>query len=182
MRRSAAPTAAPGPSGLRSRRRGTSRRADWSRIPWCRIRISSVAFCCALAWLAPATKAIAASARIDRLKADFIASLPMQPVRLRMLFILNVSRDELWSVVRWVRRRNASTSSTGEKRALRGPVRRKQIDGKFSDQVARPPDALHCGNVPLQPRASISGIQWAGVIAINRAARHRQARHRSAGA
>src|SRR3954469_10578861 len=33
-------------------------------------------FCCALTWLAPATKAIVASARIDRLKADFIASLP----------------------------------------------------------------------------------------------------------
>jgi hypothetical protein len=32
-----------------------------------------------LAWLAPATSAIAASARIDRLKADFIASLPKQP-------------------------------------------------------------------------------------------------------
>src|ERR1700716_3452223 len=36
-------------------------------------------FCCALAWLAPATTTIAASARIDRLNADFIASLPMQP-------------------------------------------------------------------------------------------------------
>src|SRR4051812_27539327 len=38
-------------------------------------------FCCALAWLAPATTTIAASARIDRLKADFIASLPMQGSR-----------------------------------------------------------------------------------------------------
>src|SRR5206468_2300964 len=35
--------------------------------------------CCALAWLAPATTKIAASATIDRFKADFIASLPMQP-------------------------------------------------------------------------------------------------------
>src|SRR4029079_471929 len=36
-------------------------------------------FCCAFAWLTPATTRMAASARIDRLKADFIASLPMQP-------------------------------------------------------------------------------------------------------
>src|SRR5437899_5620817 len=36
-------------------------------------------FCWALAWLAPATTRIAVSARIDRSKADFIASLPMQP-------------------------------------------------------------------------------------------------------
>src|SRR5215212_6659157 len=36
-------------------------------------------FCCALAWPAPAITRIAASARMDRLKADFIASLPMQP-------------------------------------------------------------------------------------------------------
>src|ERR1700694_3181228 len=33
--------AAPGPSGLRFHRRGTNRRADGSRIPWCRTRISS---------------------------------------------------------------------------------------------------------------------------------------------
>src|SRR4051794_7748717 len=37
------------------------------------------AVCCALASLAPASTTIAASARIDRLKADFIASLPLQP-------------------------------------------------------------------------------------------------------
>src|SRR5215212_11325542 len=43
--------------------------------------------CCALAWLAPASTTIAASARIDRLKADFIASLPLQPCgRLCYLF------------------------------------------------------------------------------------------------
>src|SRR5882672_10087460 len=36
--------AAQGPSGLRFRRRGTSRRAGGSRIPWCRTRISSAAF------------------------------------------------------------------------------------------------------------------------------------------
>jgi len=41
--------------------------------------------CCALAWLAPATTTIAASARIDRLKADFIASLPYAANRLRMI-------------------------------------------------------------------------------------------------
>src|SRR3978361_1230218 len=45
------------------------------------------AFCCALAGLAAATMAIAASARIDRLRADFIASLPMQPGGLRLLFV-----------------------------------------------------------------------------------------------
>jgi hypothetical protein len=34
---------------------------------------------------------MAAQARTDRLNADFIASLPMrQPMRLRLLFILNV--------------------------------------------------------------------------------------------
>src|ERR1700694_4226852 len=41
-------------------------------------------FCCALAWLAPATMTIAASARMDRLKADFIASLPYAAKRLRV--------------------------------------------------------------------------------------------------
>src|SRR5215212_1160979 len=41
-------------------------------------------FCCALAWLTPATTRMAASARTDRLKADFIASLPMQPGGLRL--------------------------------------------------------------------------------------------------
>src|SRR5882757_5244766 len=46
-------------------------------------------FCCALAWLAPATSAMAASARIDRLKANFIASLPCAAWRLRLLLILN---------------------------------------------------------------------------------------------
>src|SRR6187401_3357493 len=42
-------------------------------------------FCCALAWLAPATTRIAVSARTDRWKVDFIASLPMQPWGLRLL-------------------------------------------------------------------------------------------------
>src|SRR3954454_3249413 len=45
--------------------------------------------CCALAWLAAATSATAASAMIDRLKADFIASLPYATGRLRLLLILN---------------------------------------------------------------------------------------------
>jgi hypothetical protein len=36
---------------------------------------------------------MAASARIDRLKADFIASLPLAAWRLRLLLL----RDELWS-------------------------------------------------------------------------------------
>jgi hypothetical protein len=43
-----------------------------------------------LTWLAPATTTIAASARIDRLKADFIASLPYAAKRLCMLFILRL--------------------------------------------------------------------------------------------
>src|SRR3954451_21877225 len=60
-------------------------------------------FCCALAWLAPATTRIAVSARIDRLKADFIASLPYAAWRLRLLFILDVSRDEL-GLVKLIRR------------------------------------------------------------------------------
>src|SRR3954463_15162941 len=41
-------------------------------------------------WLAcrpPATARMAASARMDRLKADFIASPPTQPIRLRLLFV-----------------------------------------------------------------------------------------------
>src|SRR3979409_2203380 len=38
-------------------------------------------FCCALAWVIPTMARMAAHARTDRLKADFIASLPMQPER-----------------------------------------------------------------------------------------------------
>src|SRR5882724_11853204 len=47
---------------------------------------------CALARLAPATRPIAASARTDRWKGDFIASLPMQPIG--RVIILDVLRDE----------------------------------------------------------------------------------------
>jgi hypothetical protein len=34
----------------------------------------------------------------------------------------------IWSAVKWIRRENGITSSAGEKRALRGSVRRKQIE------------------------------------------------------
>src|ERR1700748_220244 len=49
-------------------------------------------FCCALAWVIPklaipAMAKIAAHATTDRLKADFIASLPMRPRSSRVLFI-----------------------------------------------------------------------------------------------
>src|SRR4051794_36644402 len=65
------------------------------------------AFCCALAWVIarpviPAMARTAAQASMDRLKADFIASLPMQPDRLRMLFILNATTDELPVWCGWV--------------------------------------------------------------------------------
>src|SRR4051812_1829000 len=58
------------------------------------------AFCCALAWVIarpviPARARTAAHASMDRLKADFIASLPMQPDGCACLFILNATTDEL---------------------------------------------------------------------------------------
>src|SRR5262245_14456112 len=53
-------------------------------------------FCCALAWLTPATTRMAASARMDRLKADFIASLPMQPGGCAD-FILRTFERRAWS-------------------------------------------------------------------------------------
>src|SRR5438105_12331685 len=51
------------------------------------------ACCCALAKLAPAATAIAASASTHRLNVDFIALLPFAAGRLPLLFILNASRD-----------------------------------------------------------------------------------------
>src|SRR3954466_11110055 len=79
---------------------------------------------CALAWLVPrpATPAMArmaAHASMDRLKADFIASLPMRPGRAAPVIYLNAPRDELWSAV-WVRPQNATTSGRREKRAKCG--------------------------------------------------------------
>src|SRR6185312_17387119 len=71
-------------------------------------------FCCAEAWLAPATTRIAASARMDRLKADFIASLPMQPGGCACYYFENVRETNL--VWRRNRPQNGSTSGTGEKR------------------------------------------------------------------
>jgi hypothetical protein len=52
---------------------------------------------------------------MDRLKADFIASLPYAAKRPRQLFILNASR--------WIEAENVITSAGGEKRAPRDPVR-----------------------------------------------------------
>src|ERR1700710_1051247 len=58
------------------------------------------AFCCALAWVIPrlaipAMAKMAAHATTDRLKADFIASLPMRPGRTApCLFVLNTTREE----------------------------------------------------------------------------------------
>src|SRR5664279_4212024 len=52
-------------------------------------------FCWALAGPAPATMAIAASARTDRLKIDIIASLPECSHAAATVIILNVSRDVL---------------------------------------------------------------------------------------
>src|SRR5437879_5872574 len=52
-------------------------------------------FCCASACLTPATTRMAASARIDRLKADFIASLPMQPGGCACYYFENVREANL---------------------------------------------------------------------------------------
>src|SRR3954452_17860894 len=71
-------------------------------------------FCCALAWLAPATTRIAASARMDRLKADFIASLPMQPGGCDCYYFENV-RAANFGLVKRNRPGNGSTSDTREK-------------------------------------------------------------------
>src|SRR5882762_1954608 len=59
------------------------------------------------------------------IESRFHRVTPYAAKRLRLLFILNVSRDELWwwSAVRWIRPRNVITSAGGEKRAPRGPVR-----------------------------------------------------------
>ncbi len=130
MSRSADRTAAQAPSGLRSRHRGTSHPADGSRIPWCRIDSEWRGFCCALARLTPATTATAASAVKDRWNVDFIALLPLQPGRLRVLLILKASRDEFSSAV-MIRRENVSTIMTGEKRGPPGADRANQIEKKF---------------------------------------------------
>src|SRR3979409_1409007 len=57
------------------------------------------AFCCALAWPAPATNAIAASARTDRWKADFIASLPRQPGGCACYLFWTFRETKFWSKV-----------------------------------------------------------------------------------
>src|SRR6478672_2845621 len=82
-------------------------------------------FCCALAWLTPATTRTAASARMDRLKADFIASLPMQPGGCDCYYFEG-SRGVL-GLVKRSRPQNGSTSIAGEKRAPDGSARSKQI-------------------------------------------------------
>src|SRR3978361_1814962 len=51
-------------------------------------------FCVAFARLAPGTTRSAVSPRIDRLKADFIASLPMQPDG-RVCYFFNVRETKL---------------------------------------------------------------------------------------
>src|ERR1019366_9122516 len=80
-------------------------------------------FCCALAWPAPATTTIAASARMDRLKADFIASLPMQPGGCTCYLFGCLQEAKFWSGVRWIRPRNVTTSAASEKRAPHGGIR-----------------------------------------------------------
>jgi hypothetical protein len=74
---------------------------------------------------------------MDRLKADFIASLPMQPGGPRLLFVLNVSRDELLVCGCRSDRTKPSTFIAGEKRSLRGSVRRKEIEKYFLETECR---------------------------------------------
>src|SRR4051812_24587964 len=79
------------------------------------------AFCCAPAWVIPrlaipAMARTAAHASMDRLKADFIASLPMQPDWLRLLFIFERCDRRTSGLVPVGRALNATTSEPREKR------------------------------------------------------------------
>src|SRR3977135_3622356 len=57
-------------------------------------------FCCALAWPAAATMAIAASARIDRLKADFIASHSLCSLAAASVIDFERPRERIGGLVR----------------------------------------------------------------------------------
>src|SRR5215218_596697 len=80
-------------------------------------------FCCALAWLTPATTRTAASARMDRLNADFIASLPMQPGGCDCYYFENLT----WSG----EEKQTPKMVACPMRKARGFVRQKQTDGKI---------------------------------------------------
>src|ERR1700716_1401320 len=63
------------------------------------------------------------------IESRFHRVTPYAAKRLRLLFILSVSRDELWWIaVRWIAPENVITSTGGEKRARRGPVRPEPIE------------------------------------------------------
>jgi hypothetical protein len=65
------------------------------------------------------------------LKADFIASLPLQPQRLPLFIYFARSRDEFWSALKYVRPLNVTTSGAGEKRMPRVLGEPGQIEKKF---------------------------------------------------
>jgi hypothetical protein len=79
---------------------------------------------------------------MDRLKADFIASLPYAAWRLRLVIILERSRGEL-GLVKRNRPGNGSTSDAGEKRRPRRSVRPKQIVRRIAKQQRLQLHPLH---------------------------------------
>src|ERR1700704_4575674 len=74
---------------------------------------------------------------MDRLKADFIASLLCSQAAAPVI-CLSVSRDELWWIaVRWIAPENVITSTGGENRARRGPVRPEPIEKNSLGRMVR---------------------------------------------
>ena len=141
---------APAPPGLRPRRRETSRAADWPRSPSCRDHISSVASAVHLA--GPRTTRNSRERKNGSIESRFHRVTPhVQPGGCLCLFVLNV--QETKSAVAIDQTENGSTSSTGEKRAIRELGWRQRM-GKNIDRAGTnaAEGALQCGSLPLLPR------------------------------
>jgi hypothetical protein len=68
---------------------------------------------------------------MDRLKADFIASLPMRPDRAASCLLFERQETSCWFGVDWGRPQNATTFERREKRAKRGSAGRNGMEKKF---------------------------------------------------
>jgi hypothetical protein len=85
---------------------------------------------------------------MDRLKADFIASLPYAAIKAALLFIFERFERRIWSARRWIRPQNVITSAAGEKGAPRGALGQNHLRRNFfgppSFETILCFDALHC--------------------------------------